>query len=245
MEIKPLFETTLSAPYQGKFLHPAGAKVAISHKTDTKRFGPLVWLAPNPVHLFLNSAEGAITEAREAAKQIHGSPQQVFSELVNSDPTIAAERALREDPKAELTTHPNAPHVYAYVEAAMKAQIFMAMAVEAFTNLMIPNDYKYNRTWKGKQEELGKDQIERKCSLEDKMDILATIKSLPEMKQQSFWSPFKELTSLRGDIVHWKTLGTPFLNYEATYVRLFEADMDTSLKAIIDLMNYVSPEFVA
>lgn len=244
MKIKPLFETTLAAPYQGKYLHAAGTKVALSHGTETKVFGELVWLAPNPVHLFLKSAQDAISMADGLVVAIKASPQQVFSELVNQDPTLTAERALAEDPSAKLVTSPPSDAVYPFVEASMKAQIFMAMAVEAFLNLMIPNDYKYSRMWKGKAEELSKEMIERKCCFEEKVEILSKIKNLPDLRQQPFWQICLEVILLRNDIIHWKTLGTPFKNYEDTYIRLFDVNRGRSLQAVVDLINYIEPGFV-
>lgn len=244
MKIKPLFKTTLAQPFQGKHLHPAGTTVAINHESKTQTFGDLVWLAPNPVHLFLNSAGDAIAATKKFAGNIPMAPQQVFSELVNKDSSITAERALAEDPSARLVKFPPSDVVYPFIEASMKAQIFMAMAIEAFLNLMIPNNYKYSRMRKGKTEELSKEDIERKCSFEEKVEIISLIKKLSDLKQQKFWPISLDVISLRNDIIHWKTLGTPFSNYEKTYIRLFDVDMDKSFTAVTDLMNFAVPGFV-
>ena len=55
MKIKPYFKTTLAEPYQGKYLHEAGAEVVMNMHVKSKTLGDFMVLLPDLVSLNLEN----------------------------------------------------------------------------------------------------------------------------------------------------------------------------------------------
>lgn len=96
--------------------------------------------------------------------------------------------------------------VYDYLESSMSCIINIFNAVEAFTNLTIPNDYIYKKQNKGSIIELRKKEIERWCSIDEKINkVIPNIYKIESPNKAKFWSNLKLLQNLRDDIIHPKT----------------------------------------
>ena len=99
--------------------------------------------------------------------------------------------------------------LFDYFELMMGSIIFAFMAIDSFANDEVPDDYQYLRISSkgGKSKKLGKDDIERRIPLDDKLDLI-----LPEILQKDSpkgtknWEDYIALKLLRHDIVHLKSL---------------------------------------
>jgi hypothetical protein len=111
--------------------------------------------------------------------------------------------------------------LYDFFEQAQISLIFLYTAIEAFANSSIPNNFLYEKTnSKTKVKEIwNKDNIERWMLTSEKLtEILPTIYNIQNPNQQPFWSSFKELESIRNDIIHQKTIN---LEVDTSYLRRF------------------------
>lgn len=95
---------------------------------------------------------------------------------------------------------------YDYIEQIQIACVFSYRAVEAFCNATIPNDFVYKKTnSKGIQEIYEISQIEKWIPTSEKLtEIIPNILSCESPKQIKHWSMFKELETLRNEIIHSK-----------------------------------------
>jgi|GEM_PF-842774 len=98
--------------------------------------------------------------------------------------------------------------LYDYFEEALSSVIFSYISVEAMSNAAIPEKYKYKKiNEKGVKEIWSKENIERWMSTSDKIvNILPTVLKTTDIKNELFWSKFKELENLRNKIVHQRTI---------------------------------------
>lgn len=95
---------------------------------------------------------------------------------------------------------------YDYIEQIQIASVFSYKAVEAFCNATIPNDFVYKKTnSKGIQEVYEISQIEKWIPTSEKLtEIIPNILNCESPKQIKYWSMFKELETLRNEIIHSK-----------------------------------------
>ena len=95
---------------------------------------------------------------------------------------------------------------YDYIEKIQICLIFSYKAVEAFCNATIPNDFIYKKkNSKGIQEIYGILEIERWIPTSEKLtEIIPETLSCQSPKSEKYWSDFKELESLRNEIIHSK-----------------------------------------
>ncbi len=97
-----------------------------------------------------------------------------------------------------------------YFEIVIGAVIASYTAIEAFANLMIPEDYLYSINGKNKNEGITtsykKDAIERHISLEEKLQVvLPNIYSTPKPQSDStWWTSFQSLENIRNELIHAK-----------------------------------------
>jgi len=98
--------------------------------------------------------------------------------------------------------------LFDYFEEIQTSIIFSYIAIEGFSNAVIPDTYKYEKiNEKGVTEIWNKENIERWMSTSDKVGtIIPKILNSDDIKKESFWIKFKELEKLRNDIVHQKTI---------------------------------------
>lgn len=97
--------------------------------------------------------------------------------------------------------------LYDYFEYVQTSLIFFYTAVEAFTNIAIPDDFTYERVNnKNGIETWGKERIERRLSTTEKLcEILPRILEVPAPTEETFWNDFKKLVEIRHNIIHQKT----------------------------------------
>lgn len=100
------------------------------------------------------------------------------------------------------------PDLYDFFEEMQTSIIFSYIAIEGFSNAVIPDDYQFEKfNEKGIKETWNKENIERWMSTSEKVgNILPAILNSSDIKIESFWTKFKELEKLRNDIVHQKTI---------------------------------------
>ncbi|MCQ2987950.1 hypothetical protein NLO72_01695 [Pseudomonas tremae] len=142
---------------------------------------------PNNVSLFANIAN----KERQQAKNIHSS-------LIMRDVKDKRFIDIRDEDVKRL---------YNYLEHIQTSILTIYTAVESFANIAIPNEHVYTfKNSKGIVESYDKAAIERWLKTSEKIaDLLPSILSSEPPKGQPFWSRFKELESIRNDIVHQKT----------------------------------------
>ena len=106
-----------------------------------------------------------------------------------------------------------------FLEAIQTAVVFSFTAIEAFTNISIPNDYIYETTNSRKTELYNKDQIERWIGWQDKVSkILVAIYQTEKIENQKFWPYFLKLVEIRNNIIHQKSVN------DAEYLQLLFHD---------------------
>ncbi len=115
---------------------------------------------------------------------------------LNKDPIISSK-----------PTKNNTAMIYDFLEEMQSSVIFSYTAVEAFVNVSIPNDFEYTRfNEKGIKEIWNKNQIERWISTSDKItEILPLVFDCGNIKDQVFWTGFKDLEKLRNQLIHQKS----------------------------------------
>lgn len=132
--------------------------------------------------------------------------------------------------------------VYEMIQYAEAAIIFGYTALEAFVNGCIPDDYVYEFTnSKGIVERYDIRAIERWLSLSDKLkNVLGDILNDKNLANQSFWSDFKELETIRNTIVHLKKEDSDFFHvfFDELTIRRIE-----SIESIITYLTSVGGEF--
>lgn len=96
-----------------------------------------------------------------------------------------------------------------YIEHIQIAIVFAYTAIESFSNLSIPEKYKYEVKVKNKgiTEVYDKPAIERWISLSDKLsNILTDIYKTPKIESEKFWGNLKTLEKHRHNIIHQKSI---------------------------------------
>jgi len=99
--------------------------------------------------------------------------------------------------------------LFDFLEDSISYSVFAFTALEAFANESIPNDFKY--TFKpektGEEKVYGKDEIERKINLDEKLHIiLPNIYNVPSPKGKKVWGHYKEIKKVRDRIIHLKSV---------------------------------------
>lgn len=109
-------------------------------------------------------------------------------------------------PKEKI--YENTKIIYDYITLTQQAIIFGYTALETFTNLSIPDSYKYEKTnHKGILEIYDKKSIERHICLKEKIsEILVHIYKTKSIKKQKFWNDFIEFEKYRHEIIHQKSI---------------------------------------
>lgn len=107
----------------------------------------------------------------------------------------------------------NSAIIYDYIEFIQTSIVFGYTAIEAFCNISIPDNYKYEtKNNKGILEYYDKDSIERWITLKEKLSkILIEIYETSNIKTNEVWSNFCEFESYINNIIHQKRIdGTDF-----------------------------------
>lgn len=124
---------------------------------------------------------------------------------------------------------------YDYFEIAITSVVFAYTAIEAFANICIPNKFTYSYTdKKGIEFTDGKETIEKKYSLRDKLKvILPTILGCASPIQEKWWEKFTELENLRDEIIHSKDSKS-----EDRYSKLLSTSLIRKVDVHKDVIKY-------
>jgi len=112
--------------------------------------------------------------------------------------------------------------LFDYFEHLQVSLIFAYTAVEAFSNIGIPENYTLEKINNKKVKEIwNKESIERWLSTTEKVrDILPEILKIKSPKDETFWADFKKLEEIRNEIIHQKTV-TNEVNVSSKYLNEF------------------------
>lgn len=103
----------------------------------------------------------------------------------------------------------NSKYTYDFIEQLQMCIVFGYTALEAFSNLSIPENYEYKNIQnnKGITEIYDKDAIERWLPLSTKIsEILVDIYETKKIKGLNIWTQYLEFEKLRNEIVHQKSI---------------------------------------
>jgi hypothetical protein len=144
--------------------------------------------SPNNVALFASIAKKELQQARNIYASVIG-------------------KQIKGKKRLEISTA-DVPRLYNYFESIQSSVISIYTALESFANIAIPRDYIYTfKNNKGVTESWDKNAIERWQKTSDKLSILLPdILKCESPKSIAEWSSFKELETIRNDIIHQKTL---------------------------------------
>lgn len=178
----------------------------------------IIFFTPNNISMSLSLTKKSFKNAKRTFKALLNGRNEKTIKLENKDKSL----------------------LYEYFEEITTSIIFAYIAVEAFTNAAIPEDFQYERFNDKKVKEiLSKENIERWLTTSQKIsDILPIILKTNEIKKEDFWQQFKALEKLRNDIIHQKTIenGTS-LNSEI-YVDLLNPEVFQKIKSAISVIKY-------
>lgn len=154
------------------------------------------FFAPNNIALLLSIMQKSIDRAKEIYL-VHLNPDKFNHSFENE----------KVNKKEKL--YSNSKILYDYIEQIQSAIVFGYTALEAFTNLSIPNGYIYTseKNGKGIQEVLDKDAIERWLSLKIKIsNVLQEVYGTKGLTKLPVWSKFLKFEEMRHDIIHQKSI---------------------------------------
>lgn len=146
--------------------------------------------APNNVAIFASIAKKELQQSRGLYKTIIGKNLKKGGELKLEGKELS--------------------RVYNYFEHVQMSIIAMYTAIESFANLAIPESYEVSKlNSKGVKEVWDKKSIERHWKTSEKLtEILPDVLKSESPSKLPGWSKFKELESIRNDIIHQKTAKT-------------------------------------
>lgn len=165
------------------------------------------YIAPNNVGILLSISNKSIVIAKE-----------LFDNHIGTNNFASPEGS---DAKNGIITKTRL--IYDYIESIQTCIVFGYTALEAFTNLSIPDNYEYKSdpNSKGVIEIYNKEAIERWTSLKVKIsDILVDIYKTKNIKGLKLWSNFLIFEELRHDIIHQKTI-----NHTDFYKKYFKKNL--------------------
>ncbi|MDB4940246.1 MAG: hypothetical protein JWO40_671 [Candidatus Doudnabacteria bacterium] len=244
MKINPYFRTTLAKPFQGKFLHEAGAEVILNIPINSKTIGNFIIMLPDPVSLNLNNAQAFIDKWVKLKERINKSKNfTVYSSALSEDDISgkSQEQIKHLDPNANFYRTLDEEKVFECIQSSIGVVISLITAMEAFVNVVIPHDYILQRTNKrSEKENLNKDSIVKKLSISEKIILIADIKGKADLKEQVFWSTFHEVKKLRNDIIHFKKTDANINNMWAPIIIGFlDSDLQKFFDHFVIMIDYL------
>lgn len=243
MKIKPIFTTTVTKDTHnadGSLWIPKGSSLSICSSFKSKKFGEFSLTTPNPVHLFLASADSFIKEIKIKENQINDIDKiLVFSKFNDGVHKYTTGELLKLDPEATKIRNLGSDILYEYLYLGFGCLVSLLSSLEAFVNQEIPLDYQtIIKDKNGKEREINKSDIEKMLRLEEKLDILANSKSIKGYKQTEDWKDFKYTKELRDSLVHLKTNGSNMVNRNDEVIgKVFDFDFIKHRNSIINLIN--------
>lgn len=143
----------------------------------------LFFHVPNSTALFLSVAHREYQAARAIAQE-----RGVFAGLAKQAVFASNDEMAR------------------YFEGMFTAVIAAYTAIEAFANEVIPDDVVYTRERNGAKETLGKDAIERRLPLSEKLgQVIPSALNLASPKSHRSWHDFHRLEQMRDRLIHMKS----------------------------------------
>ena len=250
MKVKPYFRTTLAEPFQGKHLHKAGAEVVMNMHIKTKTLGDFIMMLPDPVSLNLNNAQNFVDKCEKLKERINKAHKfTVFSKTLTEEKIAgkSKEEIHSMDPDADFFRELDSDKIFEYIQSSMGVVVSLITAVESFVNLIIPHDYSLKRVnSKGVTEILDKTTMVRKLSIIDKLELVATIKSKDNLKQQKFWSTFKAIKDLRDDIIHFKKMDNKIDQmWTPIVVSFLDSDLQVFFDETVSLISFLHPDYLS
>lgn len=132
------------------------------------------------------------------------------------------------------------PLLYDYFEEIITSITFAYIAVEALSNAAIPDNYKHRIVnEKGVKEIWPKESIERWMSTTEKVsEILPKILKSKNIKEQPFWCKFKELETIRNEIVHQKTIEKGTKLDSQIFTKLLNPEVFYKIKSSLSVLQF-------
>ena len=130
----------------------------------------------------------------------------------------------------------NSQIVYDYIEMIQICIVFGYTALEAFTNLSIPDDYEYKTkpNSKGVIEIYDKEAIERWTALKTKIsEILVDIYKTRNIKSLNIWDKFVQFEIMRNEIIHQKSI-----NNTDFYKKYFQKKVFELCKTPMEIIDF-------
>lgn len=153
------------------------------------------YFAPNNIGLLLSNKNKAINRAKEIYKS-------------NIDP-LTIDHSIVSGESHKHTIEVKSKFIYDFIEEIQTAVVFGYTAIEAFTNLSIPNDYEFKTlaNSKGIVEIYDKPSVERWLSLKVKIsEVLTDIYKTKSLKMLKIWNSFNTFEQLRNELIHQKSI---------------------------------------
>lgn len=219
------FASPLPAAYPGGPSFGTGSLAILTCLGEAGPLGIVSFLAPSPVALAMNIAHSAAKQAEEL--------KQAFVYADTPSPTGPAKRI----------TVTNS--LFDYFEKAMVTVFFSYQAIEAFCNEEIfrssPNAIEVKI--KKKKEALDRREAEKRLSTSEKLgQVLPKILSIPTMKGKAVWQRFRDLESVRDEVVHLKNQtvvdNDPSKEVERILFRLIAEDTRSWPKITMEVLDY-------
>ncbi|MFH0776170.1 MAG: hypothetical protein V1936_00985 [Patescibacteria group bacterium] len=231
-KIQPTHRNSLAKPALiNGHLFPAGSQLCPNNLINTKRFGDIWAPSIDPTTWYLNLSEKLIPTAEELRKNLFEKNKFIAPDTGNEN---------------WIVDHKNYSK---FIQNTTSIIIFLYTTLEAFSNQIIPIRKEYriqtNRRNSHKPEFFeSKQKVMRYLSLEDKLVWLAKELLYSDIKQQKFWGSFKNLTTLRNDLVHIKTmLSNAVDTHLDLYSQLIDADLKDLLLTTKNIITFFRPDF--
>jgi len=238
MYIPRVVETTLAAdwtsPFTGTKFLKESTKIALTSALTDPNAGNCMVALPNPVPTYLDIAEKSLQSAKITRVSMF-KESTVWPHLGN--------KVFRSIDGSEFDE---------FFQIVSIITTISFMALEAWCNQAIPEDYLFSRyrpqkifRFLRKEEKLNKEKIERWVSLDEKLTtILPVIFSKPHFKGDFLWQRYKSAKEARDEFIHLKSptkTGKYATNYDPFFQRVLNLDLDDIVTLPKDIMTYFSP----
>lgn len=217
----------LPAAYPGGPSFEVGSRLFLSCSGEAGPLGVVGFVAPSPVALAMNIAHSAAQQAEELKRAF------VYADAPS--PTCLVKHI----------TVASTSYLFDYFEKAMVTVFFSYQALEAFCNEELlrtsPEGIEVKR--KKKKEILERREAERQLSTSDKLGhVLPRILSVPTMKGKAVWQRFRDLESVRDEVVHLKNQtvrnNDPSKEAEQILLRLIAEDARSWPQITMEILEY-------
>lgn len=158
----------------------------------------LDYFAPNNIGILLSISTKSLLRA-----------EKIYDGYLNPDKVNHLKGLENKDKKENIII--KSKIVYDYIESVQSAIVFGYTALEAFSNISIPENYLYKpeKSSKGIVEIYDKEAIERWIPLKTKIgEILVDVYKTKNIKLTNLWNQFLQVEEFRNEIIHQKTINS-------------------------------------